>query len=144
MNALTPYSPSAPPLPLRRRRLPLPVGSHPSAGWPQAGAAPAGWPLVADDASARRRPSCWRRTRSRSPACGLLPLRVPTPCRGPGCSRLPPYKGASAIADRPLQPAWPWVVAPTWGLAIAGRPSMGGWPWLAAPPPCCLRCENGA
>ncbi|RZR81791.1 hypothetical protein BHM03_00008089 [Ensete ventricosum] len=49
-----------------------------------------GWPLAAGGASARRQPSCLCRPSSRSPACGLLPLRVAAPCRGPGRNRSPP------------------------------------------------------
>ncbi|RWW40024.1 hypothetical protein BHE74_00054614 [Ensete ventricosum] len=56
------------------------------------------------------------------------------------CGWPPLAGGALAASSRPLQPAWPWVASPTWGLAVASRPSMGGWSWLAAPPPRGLRC----
>ncbi|RZR75531.1 hypothetical protein BHM03_00060333, partial [Ensete ventricosum] len=97
-DTVTPYSPyaSSSPLPLRRR-LPLPVGSRPCSRRrsrrrclcgrrPSAGRrCPcgltagkqhlAGWLLAAGGASARRRPSCWRRACSRPPACSGRPLQ---------------------------------------------------------------------
>ncbi|RRT33229.1 hypothetical protein B296_00044137 [Ensete ventricosum] len=81
-----------------------------------------GWPLATGGASARRRPSCWRRACSRLPSCGLLPLRLATPCRGPSRSRLA-LAASLAVGGRPYMGAgrgWPALHG---GLVVAGRPS---------------------
>ncbi|RWV89223.1 hypothetical protein GW17_00048633 [Ensete ventricosum] len=75
----------------------------------------AGWPMAAGGASARRRPSCWCRTGRRSPACGLLPLRVAAPCRDPGRNRPPTCRGGLGCNRQALAA----------GLAMGGRPYMG-------------------
>ncbi|RWW40198.1 hypothetical protein BHE74_00054405 [Ensete ventricosum] len=105
-DALTPYSPSTPSLPLSRQRLPLPANNRPC-GLATGKHHFAGWPLAAGDSSARRRPSCWRRAHSRPPACGLLPLRVATPCRGLGRSRSCPRVTVAPEGGRPLRAATP-------------------------------------
>ncbi|RWV87776.1 hypothetical protein GW17_00050201 [Ensete ventricosum] len=119
--SLPPFAPS-PPLPLRRRRLPLPACSRPygqrrACRRPLYGLATgrrcpydlvaskqplAVWPLEAGGASARRQPSCWRHARSQPPAYELLLLRVAAPCRGPGRSRSCPRVAAAPTGDRPL------------------------------------------
>ncbi|RWV82045.1 hypothetical protein GW17_00056486 [Ensete ventricosum] len=122
MDALTPYALSSS-LPLRRRRLPLVVDIHPcgrrrarTAGRRCPYGLAASWLLAAGGASARRQPSYWRRAHRRSPACGLLPLRVawlqPTgPCSRPGRGWLALHGG------------WLWVAGPPWGVGH-------GWPPL--------------
>ncbi|RWV81803.1 hypothetical protein GW17_00056745, partial [Ensete ventricosum] len=61
----------------------------------------AGWPLAAGGASAHRQPSCCCRVCSRPPACGLLPMRVAAPCKGPGRSRSCPRTAAAPAGGRP-------------------------------------------
>ncbi|RRT44107.1 hypothetical protein B296_00053242, partial [Ensete ventricosum] len=120
-DALTPSTLSSSlSLPLRRRRLPLPVGGRPyDRRHARRRCRPsAGWPLAAGGASTCRRPSCWRRTR-----LWAATLAGGRPLAG----------GASAATDKPLQGAWPWVAGLTWGLAMGGQPYMGaGHDW---PPP---------
>ncbi|RWW69371.1 hypothetical protein BHE74_00023028, partial [Ensete ventricosum] len=106
-DALTPLSPSTPsPLPLRRRRLPLPVGSHPAKG----------------------RPPCWRQGWPRAP-CSRLPLRAPR------CKRLPPLRAGRcrSCPRAALLPAgaapmgcWPpFQTGPGHDLTVGGRSCMG-------------------
>ncbi|RWW03530.1 hypothetical protein GW17_00033308 [Ensete ventricosum] len=141
-DVLTPLAPFAPPssplLPLYRRRLPLPVGSHPTRGghpcdrcrrpcwqqgWPQA-VDPCGCPAVGPLCRRRATNRCARGlavagcARKRRP-CWLMPLRA---------------KSASLTGCCPCERHRPPLRAgPGRSLGVGGRPYMGadrGWPPL--------------
>ncbi|RWV79764.1 hypothetical protein GW17_00059052 [Ensete ventricosum] len=107
-DALTPLTPSASSLvPLRKRRLPLPDGSHPAKGRPPllaAGLAAGGSPL---------RVPC-NRPRLRALRCKLACPRAAAPASGVGL----PCGLALAAADRPLAGDLDR------GLAVDGRPCI--------------------
>ncbi|RZS23644.1 hypothetical protein BHM03_00056608, partial [Ensete ventricosum] len=120
-DALTHVAPSALPLllSLHRRRLSLPVGSHPAKGRPPllvAGLAAGGSPL---------RAPC-SRPPLRAPRCKRVCPRVIVALTGYcACERRrPPLRAGSGSNRSPrCRGPWPWVAGPTWGLAVVGRPS---------------------
>ncbi|RWW24722.1 hypothetical protein GW17_00010967 [Ensete ventricosum] len=126
-DALTPLTPSAPSspslLPLRKRRLPLPTGSHPTEGWPPLRPAPS--PLLAVGLAAGDSPlkAPYSQPALRARLCPQAPpLQAATPATMP----------ASLAGCYPCERRWPPLRAgPDHGLVVGGRPCKGaarGWP----------------